>query len=279
MSLDGISFVCFGTSYLLAFLLEVLALSRQQSVYRWLRRSLAAAGTLAHFLYISHNAVPLQGGHSVLLLLSFILSIYYLSGTFHYPRTAWGLFVLPVILGVAAIARIQPEPLQALALPPDQGQQVWIWLHLILLLLGMVGLSVAFMASLMYLVKWSQLRHKRGLTAAVPVPSLERLETVHHRAVTAAFPLFTSGLAIGLLLVLQTGRMPWSDPKVVTAALLWGSFTLLLLVRYSLHVRGRWVALLTVLAFLLMIATVLVPPFLGSSHPTSATSATSGGEP
>jgi HemX protein len=276
MNLDGISFVCFGASYLLAFLFEVLALYWPQRINRWLRRILAAGGTTAHFLYISRNALPLQGGHSVLLLVSLILSIYYLSGTFHYPRTAWGLFVLPVILGLVAIARVQPSSLQALALPPDQGQHVWIWLHLILLLLGMVGLSVAFMASLMYLVKWSQLRHKRGLSAAVTVPSLERLETVHHRAVTAAFPLFSSGLALGLLLVLQTGRMPWSDPKVVSAALLWCSFCLLLLVRYLLHVRGRWVALLTVLAFLLMIATVLVPQFLGSSHPTSAAN---GGEP
>lgn len=276
MSLDGISFTCFGASYLLAFLLEVLALFWPQSTNRWLRRGLAAAGTVAHFLYISRNALPLQGGHSVLIFVAFILSIYYLSGTFHYPRTAWGLFVLPVILGLVALARMQPGPLEALAFPFDQSQQIWIWLHLILLLLGMVGLSVAFMASLMYLVKWSQLRQKRGLSAAVPVPSLERLETVHHRAVTAAFPLFTSGLALGLLLVLQTGRMPWSDPKVVTTALLWCSFCLLLLVRYLLNVRGRWVAMLTVLAFLLMIATVLVPRLVGSSHPTSASS---GGEP
>lgn len=273
MNLDGISVLCFGASYVLAFLLEVAALIWPGQVSRWLRRGVAAAGTVAQIIYVSRNAMPLAGGHSILMLLSLILSIYYLSGTFHYARTAWGLFVLPVILALVAVARLQPQSLEPLVPPPDRGQQVWVWLHLLLLLAGMVGLCVAFTASLMYLVKWSQLRHKLGPSVGVPMPNLERLETVHRRAVNVAFPIFTSGLLIGVLLMLQTERMPWTDPKLVTAGLLWVAFGLLLVVRYLLHVRGRWVAVLTIVAFLLMVAAVVLPWFLSTAHPTG------GGEP
>jgi ABC-type transport system involved in cytochrome c biogenesis permease subunit len=268
MNLDGISVLCFGASYVLAFVLEGSALLWPGRVNRWLRRGVAAAGTLAHVVYVGRNAMPLAGGHSVLMLLALILSVYYLSGTFHYPRTAWGLFVLPVILVLIAIARWQPQTLEPLVPPSDRGEQLWVWLHLLLMLAGMVGLCVACTASLMYLVKWSQLRNKLGPGAGVPMPNLERLETVHRRAVNLAFPLFTSGLLVGVLLMLHTERMPWTDPKLVTAGLLWLAFALLLVVRYGLQIRGRWVAVLTIVAFLLMVAAVVLPALMSTAHPT-----------
>ena len=269
MNLDRISIYCFAACYTLAFVLELGELLRPGRPLRWLRRALAAAGLVAHTAYIASNAMPLQGGHSVVMLLSLILAVYHPSGTFHYQRTAWGLFVLPVILLLVALARWQPQSLAPIVPPPEQGQQIWVWLHLVFLLFGQVGLCVAFMASLMYLVKWSQLRRKSVLGASVPMPNLERLETIHRRAVNLAFPLFTCGLLIGFLLMLQTGSMRWSDSKLVTAGLLWIVFALLMLVRYLLHVRGRWVALLTILAFGFLLAALVLPWFWPSAHPTA----------
>lgn len=82
----------------------------------------------------------------------------------------------------------------------------------------------------MYLFQAHRLRTKtppgQGLLALL---SLERLEEMNRRAVVAAFPLLTAGMIAGVILLLQ-GSSPvgWTDPRVVTTAVLWVVFALLL---------------------------------------------------
>ena len=52
----------------------------------------------------------------------------------------------------------------------------------------------------------------------------------------------------------------WADPKILGAIGLWVVFALLVYLRYGYHLRGRQVALLTIVAFVLLVAT------LASSH-------------
>ena len=104
---------------------------------------------------------------------------------------------------------------------------------------------VGFIASVMYLVQARRLRSKVMPGQGMKLLSLERLEDMHRHAILAAFPLLTAGVVVGMALLARAaaGVRSWTDPRVLTAGVLWALFAVLLYLRYSLHVRGRRVFL------------------------------------
>jgi ABC-type transport system involved in cytochrome c biogenesis permease subunit len=265
MFLQGITIFCFAASYAVAFVLEILELVRPGAVRRVILHGFAAAGLLAHTLYLLYHGGPLSGQPTSLLFLSWILAVFYFYGSLHYRRFAWGIFVLPVVLAVILAAWLVRGP-QPSVLPPsvDENLQVWVWLHSALLVLGAVGLCVGFVASVMYLVQSWKLKHKLAPGEGLQLLSLERLEAMNRRGINLAFPLFTAGLLIGVALLCSTEELSWWDPKVLATGLLWLVFVVLLYLRYGLHLRGRRVALWTIAAFgFLMFAFLMAHRFGG----------------
>jgi ABC-type transport system involved in cytochrome c biogenesis permease subunit len=265
MPLDRITIFCFAASYAVALLLELWNLRRPGTVKRCLIYVATGAGLFAHTFYLAYHALPTQGQSSTLLLLSWVLAVFYLFGTIHHRKLAWGVFALPVVLGLVLVAwLLGTEEAGTTATAADQ-RQLWTWLHLGTLVLGAVGLCVGFVASVMYLVQSWKLKHKSPPGEGLKLLSLERLEAMNRRAIDLAFPLFTVGLLIGVILLANTRELSWSDPKVIATGLLWVVFALLLYVRHGLHVRGRRVALGTILTFGLMLVAFAVEHWPGSA--------------
>ena len=135
-------------------------------------------------------------------------------------------------------------------------------MHGVFLLAGAVSTCVAFAAGLMYLVQSNRLKHKRPPRFGFALPSLEQSERLNRGAITLAFPLLTFGLLIGVVLDLAARRrggralpLSWTDPKVVSAWLMWLVFAVLLHARFRPAMRGRSVMLLTILAFAFLVFT------------------------
>jgi ABC-type transport system involved in cytochrome c biogenesis permease subunit len=100
--------------------------------------------------------------------------------------------------------------------------------------------------------------------------SLERLEEMNRRAVNVAFPLLTVGLLVGVMLLFHRPESPeaWTAGKFLGTAGLWLLFVVLLVLRYGLHSRGRHLALGTIAAFAVMLATLAAAhPLLGGGQP------------
>jgi ABC-type uncharacterized transport system permease subunit len=111
---------------------------------------------------------------------------------------------------------------------------------------------------------------------------LELLERVNRHGITIAFPLLTIGLAIGLLLAIEQRRagdasISLFDPKVIFALLVWIVFAFLLKVRSHPEFRGRKVAMLTIMAFCLLLYTMVGVDLLMSSWHRAAAVVVSGG--
>ena len=266
--MDRISLFCFGASYTLALMMELWQLARPGLGWRRIVALVSAvAGLTAHVIYIVHHGLPFRGTPSSLLFLSLILAVFYVVGSIHHRQQAWGIFVLPVVIGLVIAAAVAPEPSDT-RLAVTDSVHVWAWGHFLLLLASAVGLCVGFVASVMYLVQAWKLRHKKPPGQGLRLLSLERLEEMNRRAITLAFPLLTAGLLIGVALLLQTRQLEWTDPKVITAALLWLVFAVLVYVRFGLHQRGRRVAWWTITAFGFMVLAFVVQFFWPSTHPT-----------
>lgn len=259
--LQNVTPVCFGLSYLLAFLLELARLKWPRPGLRTAGILAAAAGLLAHSVYLAVRYPAPATPYGSLLAVAWVLAVFGVYGTVHHPRQAWAIFVLPVVLGLVGLALTEAGGTAQWS--GWDADRVWGVAHGLLLLLAAVGVSVGFLASVMYLVQAARLRAKANPLSRFKMLSLERLEAMNRRAVSAAFPLLTGGLLIGAVLLRTHHDLPgnWLSVKVLGTVGLWAVCLLLSYLRYAVHVSGRRLALLTIVAFALLVAV------LAAAHP------------
>jgi ABC-type transport system involved in cytochrome c biogenesis permease subunit len=260
MALEGVKILCFWASYALALLVELANLLNPRPWARWIANALGGAGLAAHTIFLFYHPPALSSNFGSLVFLTWILAVFYLYGSIHYRRSAWGVFVLPLILSLLALAAVDSSAV------PASGWQLWRFLHYALLLLAAVGVCVGFVASLMYLLQAQRLKAKALTSDSVRLLSLERLEAMNRRAINLAFPLLTAGVLIGLALMNDRSQGPtsWTDPRILGGLLLWLLFAVVLYLRYAVHLPGRRLAVLTIVAFGLLLFT------LASTHTSVA---------
>ena len=261
--MERITLFCFGASYAVALALELAQLLWPRAVQRLLAALFAGAGLLAHTLFLAVQRPPLRDPYGSLLFLAWILAVFYLYGSIHHRRVAWGIFVLPVLLGVIILAALSGRPFDNVSegwnLFSLDAEALWRILHITFFILASVGICVAFVASVMYLVQARRLREKALPSQGLRLLSLERLEEMNRRAITWAFPLLTAGLLVGMVQMWYggDGLHEWTDPRILATIILWLVFAIVLYLRYGYHLRGRRVALLTIMAFALLLLTLV----------------------
>ena len=258
--------LCFAGTYGLALLSELARFVTRNAARWYLTVGLTALGWLVQTAYLanlgwSQGKVPVTTAFESLLVLSWIFALIGLYLMVHSPRpVAVGLFVLPMVLALVVVAGRFSSRTAAL----DRwggASAFWGATHGIFLLAGAVSTCVAFAAGLMYLAQANRLKHKRRPRFGFALPSLEQSERLNRGAITLAFPLLTFGLLIGVVLDMATRHgaagmaLSWTDPKVVSAALMWLVFAVLLNARFRPAMRGRSVMLLTILAFAFLVFT------------------------
>src|SRR5579884_3456416 len=132
MFVERITVFCFAASYGVAFLAELLQLLRPRPVLRLIGTAFGSAGLLAHTLFLAVQRPELGSRHGSLLFLAWIIAVFYLYGTLHHRKIAWGLFVLPLILGLIGLAELfgheRPpgEEFWLFQLFSPEGERFWV---------------------------------------------------------------------------------------------------------------------------------------------------------
>jgi ABC-type transport system involved in cytochrome c biogenesis permease subunit len=261
----GVTHFCFGLSYLFAFGLELAGQARPSRAVRVAGLAFGFAGLVAHTIFLAVHQPNPASAYGSLVLLAWVLAVFYLYGSLHHRHQAWGLFVLPVVLILSwlsfAFYRTPAEPGSWI-----DGEHVWGAVHGMLVLAAAVGITIGFLASVMYLVQARRLRRKRNPFGGVRLLSLERLETMNRRAINWAFPLLTAGLVLGAIRLptADTSGVSWTDPKIISTVGLWVVGLVLVYLRYGAHLPPRRLALLTIASFGLMLVTLV------AAHPFAA---------
>lgn len=131
-----------------------------------------------------------------------------------------------------------------------------IVIHMLCSLLSYAAFLAAFVSGILFLIQEWQLKHKHMGWLFHRLPALGTLDRINLASIGAGFGLLSLGLFFGML----GSRLLWGawwrwDPKELLTLALWASYLGLWIVRLRSTLRGRKVALLSILGFLLVLLT------------------------
>lgn len=273
--LSGVSILCFAASYAVALALEISRLLFRSSVRGAVMFGFAAAGLVAHTAFLYYRAVneqgsPLSSEKDWYLVAAWVLVVVYLYITALQPKVPFGLFLLPLILGLIATARYVAP---GIPLAREPASKVWGAIHGVSIMLAAVAVLVGFMAGLMYLGQSRRLKHKRPANGGLRLPSLEWLQRVNSRAIVVSTLTLGLGILAGMILNLinlgsDAERVPWTDPVILSTWLMffWLLAAVILNVVYRPTLAGRKVAYLTLVSFIFLAIMLAVGLLANSQH-------------
>ena len=270
--LANVTVFCFFASYLVALGFEGVRAGRGVTWYRWPAAAAAAAGLVAHTMFLlqraqATNLFPLLSStRDWLFVVAWVAAALYLLFTTWERRAAVGLFLLPLVLLLVGVGWYsQVSAARTARLPATADAQLlrgWVLLHAALLGIGIAAVVLGMVFSLMYLVQHHRLRTKRISPAAMKLLSLERLARWNRAAVLIGVPLLGLGFAVGFLLGWLAQRQGESvsflDPVVIASSTAWvAGLVILGRVLRDNRPAGKAVALRTLLAFGILLGTLL----------------------
>ena len=144
-----------------------------------------------------------------------------------------------------------------------------VLIHMVCSFLSYVAFLAAFVSGMLFLIQERQLKRKTMGFLFHRLPSLEGLDRLNFIAIGLGFALLSLGVAFGFVeMNVLHGRWWIGDSKTYLTIALWGSYLALWLIRLRSTLRGRRVALLSVLGFSLVLFTFIGANwFLASVHP------------
>src|SRR5207249_773794 len=177
----------------------------------------------------------------------------YLQRNKHLGALDW--FVMPIVVLLLIFAAILGRTKYH-----DYVGGTWVWVHRVTAYGGAVAFAVAAAAGAMYVLASRRLREKRSV--GPQFGSLERLEHLTMTSVTLGFALLTIAMITGGVELVGEGKHT-PHAKIVLAVIVWLIYAVVLHAPINPSFRGRKVAMLSIVGFLLMlgtIVTVLVMP-------------------
>lgn len=271
--LSGISVTCFVGSYVVALLLELTRPLFRIPARGAITIGFTVAGLLAHLVYLVMLADPtvgradaglLAGWYSWSLLLAWAVAACYLVLYLRRPDTTIGYFLLPPVLGLILLAILVQdwEPFTR-----QRAAGFWRTIHGMSMLVGAAAVLLGFVAGVMFLVQSVRLKHKRGGSSGLRLPTLEWLQKLNRGCLVFSTIAVALGTLAGVVMNLnETGYVPWTSRGVILpfVLLIWLLAATGMEFFYKPARQGRKVAYLTLASFgFLVLAMVGV---LGSGH-------------
>jgi ABC-type uncharacterized transport system permease subunit len=223
--------------------------------------TLLAIGLLAWHCRRLGSWQPLEDNFAAFLSLAILLCLFVSYTQRAHPLRGLEFFVMPIVLLLLVLAAIFGR-----TLPHEYRDTTWSIVHRVSAYGGFVAFAVAGAMGGMYLFANRRLRRKK-LPPGKGFGSLERLEHLTLLSVRLGFALLTIGLITGLVRVLGAGGgnslgPDWyRNPKVVLTCVAWVVYALVLHSPINPSFRGRRVAMLSVLGFVLMIGVFVAVQF------------------
>ena len=241
------------TLYGVGLLYAILSLWGGRQVLTRIMLPAVGLGAVFHLVAITEYAMlgdvwTTAFPHQVESLLSFVLMAFFFVVYLRYKTSSPGIAVFPVVFILMVSAS---SPAAQSNSPSPFATPGWIFMHVVLILVGYSALFFSFFASILYLI---QERNLKAVSAGggfwSKLPALATIDEIGYKCLVVGFPFMTLGLVAGSILAeARYGASYFKDPKIVLSILMWAVYMVLLYTRWSAGWRGRRAAYLAAFAF------------------------------
>ena len=188
-------------SYLVAALGYSLYLVYRKPSVNLMSATVLGAGLLANSVSIGLRSAetghgPYTTGFEIASFFAWLIVVVFFLTEWKYKIKDLGAFVVPVVFLILFYSAFQSREL---ALIDDSSAMFWLTLHRTLSILGYAAFAIAFAAAIMYLIQENQVKSKKLGIMYFRMPSLEVLDDLNYKVITAGFPVFTLGFMTGVI--------------------------------------------------------------------------------
>jgi ABC-type transport system involved in cytochrome c biogenesis permease subunit len=264
--------------YAIAFMGYVWHFSGRSPVVGRAANGLLVAAAFAHTFIIGmetmqYGHVPVAGASPAISTFVCLLAIAYLALEMITEERAMGVFILPLLVALEAVAAVSPGPDEH----PAILQSAWFGVHVSSLLFAYACFALACMIGITYVLLFTEIKAKHLGVFYTRLPSLQVLDRMNHIAIVLGWVFLTVGLIVGVIWAAQAQNyapadprvraMALGDPKIFVALVTWTVYSFELFAARRIGWGGRRTAYLSALGFAIVLLNfVPVSYFLTRSH-------------
>jgi ABC-type transport system involved in cytochrome c biogenesis permease subunit len=271
------NFVPFGL-YAAALVAYVWHFARRDATVGRAATTLLVAAALTHTFVIGMQTmeaghIPVAGATSAISTFVWLLALAYLYTEMTTDERAMGVFILPLLVVLAAIPAIHPtiEEHTAVLQGPLFG------IHVSSLLFAYASFAIACVIGITYALLFKEIKAKHLGFFYARLPSLQVLDQMNQRAIVIGWIFLTAGIIVGVVWAAQArayaawdphvAAMSLQDPKILVALICWAVYSFELFIARRIGWGGRKTAYLSAVGFAIVLLNLVpVNYLLNTSH-------------
>ncbi|HEV3331892.1 MAG TPA: cytochrome c biogenesis protein CcsA [Bryobacteraceae bacterium] len=235
--------------YSVGLLHAILMLVRRREQLFRIALGTFTLGAVFHFVSIVEEGVvsnrcPITNFYELLSMCAFLVAIIYLFVQWRYRMESLSAFIFPLVF-VGSLVATLGNPVSLGASPVVRN--VWLTVHIVLVLLGFAALVVTAVASLLYLFQERELKAKKPRKFYYRLPALGTLDDLISKSMGMGFVLMTLAVIAASTWAFVVMGSSWiRQPNIAISYFTWGIYLALVFLRTTVGWRGRKAAIMTV---------------------------------
>jgi ABC-type uncharacterized transport system permease subunit len=228
--------------YAVGLLHSILVLVRHgQSVFP-LARATFRIGVVLHGVAILERLM-FGDGYQTLSVCAFLIAVVFLTVEWRYSFTGISVALFPLVFGMTLIPAMERAPGPGANEPMGQ---IWLGVHILLVLAGYAALSLTAVAAFAYLIQERRLKRKQASSLLERLPPLATLDNLIGKSLGLGFAFLTLGLVFGIMwAVIYSPGTSWiGDARITISLLTWALLLVTMILRSSAGWRGRKAAVM-----------------------------------
>jgi cytochrome c-type biogenesis protein CcsB len=214
----------------------------------------------SHHLGIGH--APLSNRYESLIFFAWAIMLLYLLIEWRTKNKSLGTFAGLLAFLAMAYAAFSDSSIRPL-LPALQSN--WLLAHVITCFFSYAAFGLSFGLSLLYLLKRE--RSNPGELISRFIPSRFVLDDLNYQIIVIGFILLTLGIITGAVWGQSAWGRYWGwDPKETWSFITWVVYAIILHLRIAWGLRGKWLAVLSIIGFVCVLFTYQGVNYLAGLH-------------
>ena len=182
-------------------------------------------------------------GYQTLSICAFLIAVVFLFVEWRYRFAGVSVVLFPLVFGMTLVAAMERAPGPGANEPMGQ---LWLGIHIVLVLAGYAALSLTAVAAVAYLIQERRLKRKQTSALLERLPPLATLDNLISKSLGLGFAFLTLGLVFGIMwaVVYSPGTSWIRDPRIALSLVTWALLLLMMILRASAGWRGRKAAIM-----------------------------------